>query len=58
MQYELGAKRFQSATISPPVFAEFATALDILDDIGMEDVVAQIRSLADRLKAGIDDSRL
>ena len=48
-------QRFRIASHSPALTAGFATALGLLQEIGMEEVEAYCKKLGDRMRAGIGD---
>jgi len=56
--YEPGAIRLQSATVSPPAYAGLAEAIELLQDVRLDAVSEQIRSLTDLLKDELDDDWL
>lgn len=52
------ARRLEVGTVSPAPYAGLRAAIDLLDGIGYDAIEARIRTLVDRLKAGIADDRL
>jgi selenocysteine lyase/cysteine desulfurase len=58
--YELhgGARQLEIGTISPVPHAAATTAMDTIEDIGLDTVQARIERLTDRLKDGLGDRLL
>ncbi len=53
-----GARRFELGTRSLAPFAALTEAIDVVEAVGYDVILARIERLTDRLKAGIDDDRL
>lgn len=58
IEYEAGARRFEVGSTSPAPHAGLAEAMDVIDDVGIGTIESRIETLTDRLKEGIDSSRL
>lgn len=56
--YEAGAKRFEVGTTSPAPFAGLAEAIDLVGELGIDAIEAEIERLTDRFKAGLPADRL
>ncbi|QGN06127.1 aminotransferase class V-fold PLP-dependent enzyme [Halorhabdus sp. CBA1104] len=54
-EYKAGTARFELGTTSPAPHVGLATAIDLLESVGMQSVQARIERLTDRLKAGLGD---
>jgi len=57
-QFKAGAARFELGTTSPVPHVGLATAIDLLESVGMGTVSDRIERLTDRLKAGLGDRLL
>jgi selenocysteine lyase/cysteine desulfurase len=57
-EYAPGARRFEVGSASPAPHAALRTAVDLVDDVGVERIQERIAGLAGRLAAGVPDERL
>lgn len=57
-QYKPGAQRLEVGTVSPAPYVGLQEAISVIEDIGLSTIRSRVERLTDRLKDGIDDSRL
>ena len=56
--YKPGARRFEVGSTTPAAHVGLAEALDIAEEVGVDEIESRIAALTDRLKSGLDDDRL
>lgn len=56
--FNAGANRLEIGTVNPALFAGLTTAIGIIEDIGLDMIQEQIKSLTTRLKADIPEDQL
>jgi selenocysteine lyase/cysteine desulfurase len=57
-EFEPGARRFEIGTTNPAPYVALQTAIETLDEIGLDTVESRIQQLTTRLVNGVPDDRL
>ncbi|WP_436901711.1 aminotransferase class V-fold PLP-dependent enzyme [Halovenus halobia] len=57
-EFAAGARRFEVGSSNPAPHVALAEAIDVIDEIGVDQIAERIRQLTGRLAAGVPDERL